>query len=524
MSPRQVIIRAPATTANLGPGFDCLGMALDLWAEVAISAEAPPAAFSPDPAERMAADAARRLYSHLGKEAPDGLWAQYRARIPVARGLGASAVARAAGLLGANALLGEPLDREAILALGTELEGHPDNMAAVLFGGLQVLVYSASPETQKKAAELSWDGLPAPAFRVYQEMQRLEEPYEEAVARDRGTLIVHAKLDVPDTLRAVLFVPDFEMPTDESRGLLPASLSRSDAVHNIGRAALLVGALSTGNLELLDVATQDRLHQPARSKLFQPMNAIFRAAWDAGALCAFLSGGGSTVLAFATAYEPRIARAMSAAARSHGVRGRAVITAPTGKGASVTVLGTRQTLQDMGDFYRRYFPKVFAYAYGHLGSKDDAEDVTSAAFGRTLAGGAALLQPQEMLEVRLFAAARSLVQEALTKRPRAAIAAHPQEVVGELSGVVRATREEQEQLRRIATYVERLPLAMRDVVHLKFDGDLTNAQLARVLGVSETEVRVTIARALHILRKKLDRSEQALGPRESTVREGSPWH
>ena len=125
MAPRQIIVRAPATSANLGPGFDSLGMALDLWAEVVISTGPAPAAFSPDPAEQMAADAARTLCKRVGKETPDGLWAQYRARIPVARGLGASAVARAAGLLGANALLGEPVDREAILALGSELEGHP---------------------------------------------------------------------------------------------------------------------------------------------------------------------------------------------------------------------------------------------------------------------------------------------------------------------------------------------------------------------------------------------------------------
>jgi len=293
MAPRQIIVRAPATTANLGPGFDSLGMALDLWAEVVVSTQAPPTGFSPDPAERMAVDAARRLYAHVQKEAPDGLWAQYHARIPVARGLGASAVARAAGLLGANALLGEPLDREAILTLGTELEGHPDNMAAVLFGGLQVVVLD-------------------------------------------GETVVHAGLAAPAGLKAVLFVPEMEMPTDESRRALPTQLSRQDAVHNIGRAALLVAALAGGRLELLDTATRDRLHQPARAKIFPAMEPVFQAARQAGALAVFLSGGGSTILALAARDADKIGRAMAGAAAKEGVGGETMITKPSDQGAQIT--------------------------------------------------------------------------------------------------------------------------------------------------------------------------------------------
>ena len=294
MAPRQVIVRAPATTANLGSGFDSLGMALDLWAEVVVSTQAPPAGFTPDPAERMAADSARRLYEHVGQTAPEALWAQYRARIPVARGLGASAVARAAGLLGANALLGGPLDREAILALGTELEGHPDNMAAVLFGGLQVVVLN-------------------------------------------GEAVVHAGLAAPAGLKAVLFVPEVEMPTDESRRALPTQLSREDAVHNIGRAALLVAALAGGRLELLDVATRDRLHQPARAKIFPAMEPMFQAARQAGALAVFLSGGGSTILALASRDAEEIGQAMAAVAAKEGVGGETIITKPSDEGAQVTL-------------------------------------------------------------------------------------------------------------------------------------------------------------------------------------------
>src|SRR5207249_1932677 len=124
-------------------------------------------------------------------------------------------------------------------------------------------------------------------------------------------------------------------PTGESRKLLPESLSKEDAVHNIGRAAMLVAALSAGQWDLLEMATQDRVHQPAREKIFPAMPHIFTAAKDAGALCAYLSGGGSTIAAFATDNEERIARAMMQQALSRGYPGKTMITAPSNNGAQV---------------------------------------------------------------------------------------------------------------------------------------------------------------------------------------------
>jgi homoserine kinase len=295
MSAKRITVRAPATTANLGPGFDCLGMALDLWAEVVVSAAEEPLPPPGPPLGGMVVEAAQRLFSHVGKR-PPGLSAEYSQEIPVARGLGASAVARAAGLLAANAVLGEPLEREEILALGTELEGHADNMAPVLFGGLQVAVRE-------------------------------------------GDSVFHAGLAAPRGLRAVLFVPDMEMPTRESRQALPDFLSREDAVYNIGRAALLVAALASGRVDLLDTATRDRLHQPARARVFPPMEAIFRAARQAGALGVFLSGGGSTVLALASKSDKDIAKAMVKAAAGEGTGGHTIITAPSNEGAQVVEKG-----------------------------------------------------------------------------------------------------------------------------------------------------------------------------------------
>jgi len=286
----SVTVRVPATSANLGPGFDSLGLALDLWGSVTLARDEERRS-QDGSLERMVLAAARRLYRKCGRRAP-GLTARYDGAIPIARGLGASAVVRVGGLLAANALAGEPLDREELLSLAADLEGHADNAAPALFGGLQVVV------------------------------------------RD-GDRILHMASPLPDHLKAILFVPEFFMPTGESRDLLPRTLSREDAVHNIGRAALLVAALSQDRLDLLDAATQDRLHQPARSQLFPAMYAIFDAARSAGAHCAYLSGGGSTICALASGSEQAVAEAMAAAARSREVPGETMITAPTERGAEI---------------------------------------------------------------------------------------------------------------------------------------------------------------------------------------------
>lgn len=292
MNCRSVTVRVPATSANLGPGFDCLGLALDLWAEVTVTTESDAVTSPDDPAARMVVESARAAFPRAGRAAPERLAAVYKKQVPVARGLGASACARAAGILAANTLLASPLPPEELLALGSELEGHADNMAPALFGGFQVVVRE-------------------------------------------GEQWLHASVSLPEGLKAVLFVPDFHMSTDESRKLLPQSLSRQDAVHNIGRAALLVAALASGRLELLDAATRDRLHQPARAKIFPAMEKIFAAARESGALGAFLSGGGSTILALASGGEEAIGRAMAAAAAQQGVTGEILLTAPASRGAFI---------------------------------------------------------------------------------------------------------------------------------------------------------------------------------------------
>ena len=288
--PQSVTVRVPATSANLGSGFDSLGLALTLTQDITLSL-----AYGGDMNSglaRLVLDAARSAYRLAHLPMPPEIAVTGDAAIPIGRGLGASAAARAAGIVGANALMGGRLTDDQMLALGAGLEGHADNMAPALFGGLRVVV-------------------------------RVDDGWR------------HIVVPVAPGLKVVLFVPDFEMPTGESRKLLPATLSKEDAVHNIGRAAMLVGALATGQWDALDAATRDRLHQPARARIFPAMPDIFAAARDAGALCAYLSGGGSTIAAFATGGEERIARAMTQQAIARGYPGRALVTEPSPVGAEV---------------------------------------------------------------------------------------------------------------------------------------------------------------------------------------------
>jgi homoserine kinase len=221
-----------------------------------------------------------------------GLRIYIRNGVPPGRGLGSSAAAVVGGMVAAGLLLGKAFPREELLALGAGIEGHADNVAPALFGGCQ------------------------------------------AVARD-GEGFIRAPVPVPDGLLAVLFIPEFEMPTRKARVLLAPQVSREDAVFNLARVAFLVRALVTGELEYLRPGTQDRLHQPARQALFPAMGRLFEAALQAGARGVFLSGAGSSILAFIDGEKkaPGIARAMEKAAAGVGVAGRSLVTRPSPRGA-----------------------------------------------------------------------------------------------------------------------------------------------------------------------------------------------
>jgi homoserine kinase len=276
---------SPATSGNLGAGFDALSLTLDLCNE-----------FSVEPAERTEVDnlgegavglpngpdhlvyrAIRRAFA-ARSAVPPPLRLRCVNRIPLSRGMGSSSSAISAGLLLGNRLQDDPLSMDELLLLATELEGHPDNVVACLLGGIQVSVL------------------------------------------DDGR-VLHSRVPLALPLRAVLFVPDFPMDTKQARSLLPGQVSLSDAVFNLSRAALLVAACANGEADLLRAATADRLHQPPRSALFPAMPHLFEAALEAGALAACLSGAGSTILALALDGTERIGAAMKAAASAKGISG-----------------------------------------------------------------------------------------------------------------------------------------------------------------------------------------------------------
>ena len=298
-------IAAPATTANLGPGYDCLGMALDIWNTV----EVEPLPDGATPSVNVSGEGAGELeagpgnlvyrsmeflYRELGRSMPP-LRVHCENDIPLARGLGSSAAAIAGGLAAANALSGSEFAPRDLLEMAATIEGHPDNVAAAVMGGLQLVVTSA---------------------------------------HDTGESTLYTvPVSVPAELHSVVFIPETRIATADARAVLPQQLSVADAVHNMARVALLVAGMATNHPEYLAIATQDKLHQPYRQPLFPAMKLLMKAAMDAGALGAFLSGSGSTVLALTQGREMTVAYEMAEAARQASVEGTVKVTRPTALGA-----------------------------------------------------------------------------------------------------------------------------------------------------------------------------------------------
>ena len=286
---RRVHVRVPATSANLGPGFDALGLALGLYNEVearpaaatTVSIEGTGAGRLPTNEKNVVVRAIRLAYEAVGR-ADESWTVRCVNRIPSARGLGSSAAAWVGGLAAGNALLGSPLDRAALLRLAARAEGHPDNVAAAVYGGLTVV-------------------------------------------GGEGDGVVALTLPVPSSLVWVVLVPDVTSATADARAVLPATVPRADAVFNVQRVALLLASLQQGRLDTLGAALDDRLHQPYRRRLFPWMPAVADAARAAGALGCVLSGAGPSLLAITAGADvsQAVAAAMEKALAQAGVRGSA---------------------------------------------------------------------------------------------------------------------------------------------------------------------------------------------------------
>ncbi|REK75939.1 homoserine kinase [Paenibacillus paeoniae] len=264
MKDRKVIVKVPASTANLGPGFDTLGMALSLYAWIEMSESVTgETTFQlygdgmeglPQDKSNLIYKVAQLVFEEAGVAVPELHIAMY-SDIPLTRGLGSSASAIVGALVAANALIGSPHSDDKLFQMATELEGHPDNVGASLFGGIVVS---------------AWDGSEAQHVRI--------EPHNR--------------------LETLVAIPAFQLSTEKARHALPSQISMADAVFNVGRSSLLVAALASGELGLIRHAMQDRLHQPYRAALIPGMVEILERAADFGALGAALSGAGPTLIAF----------------------------------------------------------------------------------------------------------------------------------------------------------------------------------------------------------------------------------
>ena len=295
-------IRVPATTANLGPGFDCLGLALEWWNAIEIETidrglqvvvDSPQGVDIPRNRTNLVVYGMDAVYRLAGQKRPP-CRIHITTRIPIARGLGSSSAAIVGGLVAANTLLGNMYSRDELVTIATRLEGHPDNVAPALLGGLMV-------------------------------------------AAMEGKQVTVARFPVPRELRCVLFVPELTLLTKKSRGILPKRIPRADAIYNASRVALWIAALRERRWEWLEAATQDRLHQPYRARLVPGMYALFDAAKEGGARGAALSGAGPSVIAFAVHNAEPVARAMMQAAKRIGLAGSTRIVSVNPHGAQVSL-------------------------------------------------------------------------------------------------------------------------------------------------------------------------------------------
>jgi homoserine kinase len=295
---QRITINVPATTANLGPGFDCLGLALDWWNTITVERARKfqvklrgDSAGLPADETNMVVEHIRIFYNHVGIPMPT-LRVTMTNRIPIGKGFGSSAAALVGGLLAGNALAGTPLSAQEILELANELEGHPDNVSAAIFGGFTISAFD-------------------------------------------GRRVVCASVEPSQDWRAVVYIPDHALSTKTARQVLPSSVSRSDAVFNIARAALLAYAFTTGRASYLQIGTEDRLHQPYRVPLVKGMPEMLEAACSAGAQGAALSGAGPSLIAFATsnANAVRVRDAFAETARQLKLKGEAKILKLSARGA-----------------------------------------------------------------------------------------------------------------------------------------------------------------------------------------------
>jgi homoserine kinase len=305
MEERTIRVRVPGTSANCGPGFDTLGLACNIYNDLELTLTTEPGLeiqISGEGAENIPCDernicwqSVQLLLERASVTEFKGARIHMLNRVPLSRGLGSSATAIVAGLKAANVIIGNRYNRYELLQFANEIEGHPDNVAQAIYGGFTVNTVS--------------DG----HVECFSLLPKLR-------------------------LALVVAIPPFPLSTRKAREVLPEKITRQDAVYNISRAAMLTAALVRGNERFLKTAFDDVLHQPYRSVLIPGMYEVFKAAREAGAVGANLSGAGPCLIAYVPEKlrgAERVGEAMCAAFRKHGVNAECKILALDTRGAHI---------------------------------------------------------------------------------------------------------------------------------------------------------------------------------------------
>ena len=294
----MIEVQVPATTANLGPGFDTLGMGLNFYNEVQvketasdleIEIEGEGSSKLPTNEDNLIYQSMKQLFSKVDYK-PTGLYIKAINNIPLARGLGSSAAAIVGGLLAANELVEDKLSVSELVDLATEIEGHPDNVSPALLGGIVVSNY-------------------------------------------KNKRVIYEKIDIPK-LKIVVCIPDYELSTVKSREVLPEQVEFDDAVFNVSHMGMLLTGLLKQDYEIIEEGLKDRLHQPYREKLL-PGFARIRRKLESKALGVVLSGSGPTVIALTLEDEDEIGEKMVNFFAEEDIEAKYLVTTPTNQGAKV---------------------------------------------------------------------------------------------------------------------------------------------------------------------------------------------
>ena len=302
----MIRVRVPATTANMGPGYDVLGMALSQYStfqcqeddkiSLTIKGLESEKLVNQDHEANLVVRSMNHLFKYVDKY-PKGYKLEIINDIPLARGMGSSASAIVGGLLVANYLVGANLNQDEILKLATQIEGHPDNVAPALMGN--IVLSTKAPDDQ----------------------------------------VIYHSIQPFDDLTCVLFIPDYEVSTSMSRAVLPQSISMADAVHTSGHLSLMLAGFMTGNKDLIGQTMVDRLHEPYRKSLIKNFDDFKASALEVGAFAFSLSGSGSTIIAYCDHDSaPHVKRAFKEVSQKYSISGTSKIIAPCSQGAVCEVV------------------------------------------------------------------------------------------------------------------------------------------------------------------------------------------